>query len=93
MIKIAIRNHVKIFNTRDFKTVFMPAYRLIAENLEDPRIEEGLRISHRGLRQMKNSRAIAFCKIIGFVDARQKKEFFMRYIRPMTLKFQERCIC
>lgn len=42
----------EIFDTPAFKTLFTPAYRHLAMNLDDPRVEEGLRISHQAIRRM-----------------------------------------
>lgn len=45
----------EIFQTKDFKTIFTPAYRGIALNLADPRVEEGLRITLDTFREMKKT--------------------------------------
>lgn len=56
-------NFFEVFQTKDFKTVFAPAYRRIAIDLSDVRIEEGLRITLEALKEMKqiaNDNSIEF---------------------------------
>ncbi len=45
----------ELFETPKFKTLFTPAYRHLAMNLEDPRIEEGLKISQKAIKQMNET--------------------------------------
>lgn len=42
----------EVFDTQNFKTLFTPAYRRIAMNLDDARIEEGLNISLQAIKRM-----------------------------------------
>lgn len=46
------RDYWDVFDNGKFRTIFTPAYRLIALNLQDPRIEEGLHISLRAMQRM-----------------------------------------
>lgn len=42
----------EVFDTQNFKTLFTPAYRRVAMNLDDARIEEGLNISLQAIKRM-----------------------------------------
>jgi hypothetical protein len=53
-----------LYNVDHNPTVFTPAYRLLALNLEEPRIEEGLRITKEMILQMQNTASAKKCKLL-----------------------------
>jgi hypothetical protein len=74
----------ELFETPDFVTILNPTPRQRGVNLEDPRIGEGLRISHQALLEMKHtaqSHAIDFLVLLIPTKERVFYEFYPAYHR------------
>jgi hypothetical protein len=59
--------YLEVFSVGPFKTIFTSAYRLVALDLDDPRIAEGLQISLRAIQRMHElaaSRSIRFIVVL-----------------------------
>lgn len=56
-------NLLELFQTKNYMTIFTPAYRVLPMDLSDPRIEEGMRITLEAINEMKkiaNDNSIEF---------------------------------
>jgi lysophospholipase L1-like esterase len=74
----------ELFETPDFATILVPAPRQKAMDLDDPRIEEGLRISHQSLLEMNHaaqSHAIELVVLLIPTKERVFYEFYPAYNR------------
>jgi lysophospholipase L1-like esterase len=83
-VAMAHSDRFELFETPDFATILVPAPRQRVIDLDDPRIEEGLRISHQVLRDMKHaaqSRAIDFLVLLIPTKERVFFEFYPAYNR------------
>jgi hypothetical protein len=70
---------IENFDIKDFSTLFTPAYRRIAMNLEDPRIAEGLAISLEAINLMKRNAEANGMDFLVILISTKERTFYELY--------------